>query len=143
MATYGGWGLDESFTAATNLSASQWHFVQAGSISGEVAICTGGSIPGPIGILQNDPLAGEAATVRLFGISKLSTCAAVQPGVAASAIIMGDFLVSGSSGTGYHSSGTGSVMNAIALEALASGGGIIKVLVLPPGATAIADRGVA
>ena len=142
MATYGGWGLDESFTAATNLSASQWHFVQAGSISGEVAICTGGSIPGPIGILQNDPVAGEQATVRLFGISKLSACAAIQPGAAASAIIMGDFLVSGSSGTGYHSSGTGSALNAIALEAL-SGGGIIKVLILPPGATAIADRGAA
>ena len=142
MATYGGWGLDESFVAAIDLSAKQWYFVKTGSVAGEVTTANGGSIPGPIGILQNDPKATEEATVRMFGISKLSASAAVQPGVAASAIVHGDYLVSGSNGLGYHSSGTGSALNAIALEALSSGtGGIIRVFVLPPGATALADMG--
>ena len=131
MATYG-WGLDESFKAATNLSACQYHWVKAGSVAGEVAAATAGSVPLPLGVLQNDPNAGEEAVVRLFGISKLAASGALSSG-AASPIAHGDPVTVGSHGKGLHASAC--VFQAIALSALASAaGGTITVFVVPPGA---------
>lgn len=132
MATWGGKGLDESFKAAVDLSSYQYRFVKAGSIAGEVTYATAGSVPLALGILQNDPKAGEEATVRLFGISKLSASGALTSGTG-SAIAHGEPMTSGSNGIGLHASAC--VFNAIALEALAAGiGGTIKVFLVTPGA---------
>lgn len=69
MATYN-WGVDKTFTAAIDLSASQYRFVTGGSIAGEVTLNTtaGGSA---LGVLQNDPKAAEEAVVRVFGFTKV------------------------------------------------------------------------
>ncbi len=69
MATYN-FGIDKSFTAAIDLSGSQYQFVKAGSVAGEVTLNStdGGSC---LGVLQNDPKAGDEATVRVFGFSKV------------------------------------------------------------------------
>lgn len=69
MATYN-WGFDRTFKAAVDLSTYQYRFVKSGSIEGEVALMNvaGGS---PLGVLQNDPVAGEEAVVRLLGSTKV------------------------------------------------------------------------
>lgn len=69
MATYN-WGFDHPFKAAIDLSDYQYYFVKSGSVEGEVTLMNvaGGS---PLGVLQNDPVAGEEATVRLLGTSKV------------------------------------------------------------------------
>lgn len=129
MATYGV-GFDESFKAAVDLSAKQYYWVRAGSVVNEVALATGGSVPQPIGILQNNPKAGEEAVVRIFGISKLAASATASTG-AASAIANGDIITCGSGGLGVKASA--SVFNAMALEAVGSGtGATIKVFINPP-----------
>lgn len=72
MAIYHGIdGADVPFTAATNLSGFQYHFVTAGSVNGEVILANGASNPTAIGVLQNSPSATEEAAVRLFGPSKV------------------------------------------------------------------------
>ncbi len=139
MATTGN-GIRETFTAAVDLSSQQWKFVKTGSVSGEVNIATGGSGPYPIGILENDPTAGQEAVVCIFGITKLSASATGSTSTgAACAIAMGGNIVSGSSGLGVK--GAGSAINAIALETVSSGtGGVIRVFVLAPGSTVIASN---
>jgi hypothetical protein len=138
MATYGGMAIDESFKAAVDLSSYQYCFVKAGSIAGEVTYAAGGSAPLPLGVLQNDPDATQEATVRIFGVSKLSASGALSTG-AASAIAHGDPLTSGSNGKGLHASTC--TFSAVALEALASAAGAtIKVLVVPPGARLAAEQ---
>lgn len=143
MATYDSMAFDESFVAAVDFSGSQYKFVKAGSVVGEVSGGTGASLPNVLGVLQNDPAAGEIACVRIFGVSKLSCCAAVIPGAAASAIAMGDCIACGSNGKGYHTGPTGSLVNAMALESLAAGaGGTIEVFVLQPWSTVAYDPAV-
>lgn len=139
MATTGN-GIRESFVAAVDLSSYQWHFVKAGSVSGEVNVSTGGSDPYPLGILENDPTAGQEAIVCLFGLSKVSASArASGTGAAACAIAMGGNIVSSSLGLGVK--GAASAINAIALETVTSGtGGVIRVFVLSPGATIVGSN---
>lgn len=69
MSTYN-WGFDRTFKAAVDLSSYQYCFVKSGSIEGEVALLdvAGGS---PLGVLQNDPVAGEEAVVRMLGSTKV------------------------------------------------------------------------
>ena len=92
MATYN-FGIDKSFTAAINLSGSQYQFVKAGSVAGEVTLngTDGGSC---LGVLQNDPLAGDEAVVRVFGFSKVK--ANTESG--ASPLNYASFIKSGSDG---------------------------------------------
>ena len=63
-------GFDTSYIADVDISASQWYFVVAASTNGHVTISStaGGSA---LGVLQNNPKAGEEATVRFFGYSKV------------------------------------------------------------------------
>ena len=61
--------LDISLEAAEDLSDYQYHFVTLDS-SGKVQLlnAAGDTV---IGVLQNDPVSGEEATVRVLGISKV------------------------------------------------------------------------
>ena len=117
MATYSGDGIDLPLEADIDLSASQYRFVTAAS-NGKVtgATTSGGSV---LGILQNDPKAGEEAHVRVGGTSKLLCDSASAPSA-------GKFLKSGSDGQGLgYESLTASVFGpAIALESLTSGSGV-------------------
>jgi hypothetical protein len=63
------------FTAGADFSASnaiQYRFVKAGSVQGEVLLASGGSNPGPVGVLQNSPSTGQEAAVILLGTTKLA-----------------------------------------------------------------------
>jgi hypothetical protein len=132
MATYGGAYIDESFVAATDLSSYQYRFVMTGSVAGEVTIATGGSQKMPIGVLQNDPVATDVATVRLFGLTKLHVNGLLSSdGTTASSFVHGDPIVCGSDGKGLHSNAC--IINAIALDTAASINTTITALVVPPG----------
>ena len=134
MAVYGQ-GVDLSFIAESDLSAKQWNFVAAGSVAGYVVAASSGSARGAFGVLQNDPTAGQEATVRVFGLTKLSASAA-----AGSAIVCGDYLVCGSHGKARLQSDVGgstAAVNAMALESLATGTAIIKAFVMPFGLSAV------
>lgn len=124
MATYN-FGVDYPFKAAVDLSNYQYRFVSAGSVSGEVTLAAlGASV---LGVLQNDPVAGEEATVRWFGSTKVMANAG-------SAITYGGLLKSGSDGMAWgYASPTASVYAAgVAMEALSSGSGvIIEAFLLP------------
>ena len=64
-------GIDiGTLTAAADLSSNQYYFVKLASAT-TVNVCTA-ITDLPIGILQNTPTSGQAADVRIFGISKAS-----------------------------------------------------------------------
>lgn len=67
---YAGQQICATFEAGADLSAKQYYFVKL-SAANTVNVCTA-ITDIPIGILQNKPGSGEAATVCLFGISKVS-----------------------------------------------------------------------
>ena len=130
-------GIDDSFTAAVDMSALQYHFVAAGSVAGEVIAATAGSIPNPLGILQNDPRKGEIAAVRLFGLSKLAASGAVITG-AASALSQGHWMTSGSDSKGRGANADAA--QAVLLDSISSAAGatvtvfLVGPMITPTGA---------
>ena len=70
--------LDITLEAAADLSAKQFHFVKV-SAANKVDVCTA-ITDAPIGVLQNKPTSGQAANIRVLGISKLSANAAISAG---------------------------------------------------------------
>ncbi len=125
MATYSGQGIDIPITASGDQDASQYKFVQLATTEKLFELASGGSSPGPVGVLQNDPNDGEAGAVRIIGTSK------VYGNTACGAIVYRDWVTSGSDGMAVLSTGAGSQISGMALEALASGSGVlIEVLLM-------------
>jgi len=126
MAYESGFSWDLGILSASgDLSDKQYHFVELANTEGYVRAATGASGPMPIGVLQNDPEDGEEAQVRILGVTQVYANAA-------SAINVGDFVTSGSDGQAILA--TGSPMAGMALNALASGSGVlISVLLFPAG----------
>ena len=111
---------DESFKAEQDLSAKQFLAME---LSAEDQVDTADAAADPvIGILQNKPKAGEAAEVRLLGISK-----AVTDGNAG-AIAVGDFLGTNNAGKLVKKSTDKDWVIARALQASTADGTIISVL---------------
>lgn len=71
-------GQDISFKAAEDLSGHKYRFVHLADDETVDLLDSGAEYP--IGILQNAPASGEAAIVRIDGISKLVMNAAVAVG---------------------------------------------------------------
>jgi len=72
-------GIDlGTLTAAADLSSSQYYFVKLASAT-TVNVCTA-ITDLPIGILQNTPTSGQAAEVRIFGVSKASADGTITAG---------------------------------------------------------------
>ena len=59
------------FTAKTDLSGSQFHIVKIDG-EGQIGRCSA-TTDRPLGVLQNDPKAGQVANVMIVGISKCET----------------------------------------------------------------------
>lgn len=132
MATYN-WGVDLPFTAAVDLSGYQYYFVHSGSVAGEVAPVTANGAS-CLGVLQNDPKAGEEAQVRILGVSKVrGDCEG-----SSSPLSWGVFIKSASQGMaqGYISLTAGSTFTqgiVIDDSSYTSGsGGYITAIVFPP-----------
>jgi len=124
MATYN-YGIDLPFRADVDMDNYQYHFVVAASTAGYVKPASA-SRAQVLGVLQNDPSAGDAATVRVFGVSKVVA-------EAASAITYGQVLTSSSRAMAQTMVPSASMYSAgMALEALASGSDVtIQALILP------------
>lgn len=72
------WVPDLTLVAAADLSAKQYFFVKVDS-NGKAAVCAAATDK-PVGVLQNKPKSGEPATVRVLGVSKVSSNAALAEG---------------------------------------------------------------
>lgn len=70
-------GVDITRLAGADLSSSQYHFVKLDT-NGEVVLSGAGE--DAIGVLQNKPADGQAATVRVGGLSKVVAGAAITAG---------------------------------------------------------------
>ncbi|MGA1628381.1 MAG: hypothetical protein ACO330_06150, partial [Aquiluna sp.] len=68
-------GQVATFTAAADLSAKQYYFVKI-TADNTVNVCAAVTDI-PIGVLQIAPASGEAASVMLYGISKVSANEAI------------------------------------------------------------------
>jgi hypothetical protein len=110
--------FDVSLEAGEDLSNAQFLAVALDS-NGKVVKAKSDTLP--IGILQDKPKEGQAANVRMLGISKV---------VAGGAIEIGDVLTADDDGrliaasTGYYPIG-------IALEAAAQAGQVVTAFILP------------
>lgn len=123
MTEYSGWGWDETFSASGDLSGKLFRFVALASAGDRyVNLASGASNPLPIGVLQNQPEDGQAAAVRILGITPLFA-------TATSAITPGTYLTSTTDGVAIKA--TGSPAAAMALESLSSGSAVISALLLP------------
>jgi len=108
-------------TASADLSAKQYYFVKV-SGAGTVTVCAAATDV-PVGVLQNAPASGEAAEVCAFGVTKVSSDAAVTAGnhIGTSADGQADPKVWGTDTTEY--------IVGQALETSTAAGGIIAALV--------------
>lgn len=79
MANYANIGIvPMPFTADADLTAKQWMLVSPASTAGNVVATSSACNPVPLGILVNDPSAGQGAEVVIFGPTKakcrVTTC---------------------------------------------------------------------
>ena len=112
--------LCKSFIAAADYSTTgQYRFVYISSAN-TVTLCGAGTMP--IGILQNNPAAGEIANVMLLGTSRLSMSAA--------AAVMAR-LESAANGQGVTTTTDTDSVAAIVIEAATAGDDQVTVLLTP------------
>ena len=71
-----GGAISITLEAAADLSSSQFLFVKTDA-DGKVNVCTA-LTDRPIGVLQNKPTSGQAATVMVVGLTKIVTDAALD-----------------------------------------------------------------
>lgn len=115
--------FSDSFKAENDLSAGQYKCVEL-SAEDQVDICDGAT-DFVLGVLQNKPLAGEAAEVRIHGITK-----AVSDGT--TPIAVGDILGVDTSGRVVKlTAAAGAKSLGRALQASSAAGTIISVLLTP------------
>lgn len=123
MTAYNDMGIaDLTFSASGDMSSNQYKFMKMASTAKRVLLANGASNPGPIGILQNDPLSGEPASVKVWGTTQVWFSGSAN-------VSYGDFLVSGSAGGAEKAALC--TANAIALETITAGSGYIEALVFP------------
>lgn len=123
MATESGFKWDESFKAENDLSAKQYFIVEYSGVD-QVDVADAAADRG-IGVLQNKPKAGEAAQVRLLGISMV-----VSDG-SGTAIVAGDYVGPNSSGKAVKKATADYSVLGIAMDASAADGAVIRVLQIP------------
>jgi len=114
--------LDLAFPAAEDLSSDQYRFV---------VLASDGTVRRPdseaevaLGILQNAPALGEAAAVRILGVSKLEVNAALGIG----AFVMPEYVSATDAGKGKTSSGAPAYTRAVVIEASSAEDDLAAVL---------------
>jgi len=116
-------GFDVNMIADVDLNSYQYHFVMpastsAGGSARRVKLSTGTCNPAPIGILQNDPRAGDVAQVRIEGVSRLMC------NLTASGLYTGRTITCASDGHGEPAGYTkGSASGTVFAQALDAAGG--------------------
>jgi hypothetical protein len=117
MSTYGDHIQLTGLTAAADLSAAQFKAVKLASTAGQVKVCSSTSDIS-MGILQNDPPAGDPAAVAAIGESKA---------VMAANVAMGAWLIPNSTGQLKGTTTANKAIVGIALEASVNAGEIRRV----------------
>ena len=112
--------FERTFVAAADLSAKQFFIVKLDSSANGVAL-SAAATDVHIGVLQNTPASGEAATVRFLGTSKV---------VAGAAITKGAYVASDASGKAAATTADKDNAIGIALEAAAADLDVIEILLL-------------
>ncbi|MBM3216434.1 DUF2190 family protein [Candidatus Poribacteria bacterium] len=120
-------GNGVSFVAENDLSAKQYHYVELSATRGLVD-APDNAADVPIGVLQNDPSAGEAAEV----ITLAGAIAKVVSDGSGAAIAIGDTVGTNNAGKAVKKSVSGDWYNGIALDASSADGKVIEVLLTGP-----------
>ncbi|MCE5335248.1 MAG: hypothetical protein LLG06_11755 [Desulfobacteraceae bacterium] len=114
--------LDLAFPAAEDLTSDQYKFV---------VLASDGTVRRPdteaevaLGILQNAPAAGEAAAVRILGVSKLEVNAALGIGT----FVMQEYVSAADAGKGKTSSGAPAYTRGVVIEASGAEDDLASVL---------------
>jgi hypothetical protein len=103
--------------AAATQASNQYKVMQLCSTAGQIKIGTSATSK-VIGILQNDPAAGEPAEVQFLGVAKALTEASV---------VVGDALACSSTGRVKASTTGGDRLLGFALDAAGAAGDLIRV----------------
>jgi len=116
----------KSMLAGVSFASKQFFAVMMTSTDNTVIVATGGAAEGThvIGVIQNEPGSGEAASVAIGGTSKLLMAAACD---------QGEKIMSDGNGEGTPVSADTYSVIGIALEASDGDGSIIEVLLTPGG----------
>jgi hypothetical protein len=124
--------LDLSFPAAEDLTEDRykWVVLAAGGVrrpDSETEIC--------LGILQNAPASGEAAAVRLIGVSKLQ----MNDALAVNGIVKAEYVSATDAGKGKTAAAAPAYARGLVLEASGAEDDLASVLLLPvnPGVSAL------
>lgn len=134
--SYQGNGVDITLLAAADLSAKQFYAVKVDS-NGAAAVAGAGEFS--VGIVQNDPTSGKAATVRVGGISKATAGDTINKGDLVAANASGKLVVATKGRTKTDDTGAavdallGSNVLGVALEGASGDGIIFPVLITHSG----------
>jgi len=104
-------GIDISLLASEDLSSHQYRFVHQAA-DGTADLLDSGAEP-PIGILQNDPVEGEVAVIRVVGTSKLVMNDAVANGV----LVKAEYVGATDNGKGDAADTEGDIARGMCIEA--------------------------
>lgn len=130
-------GVDFTLLAAADLRTKQFHFVKVDS-NGKAALAALGE--NAIGVLQNKPNTGEAATIRVSGRSKVVADAAIAAGALLKSSADAQAATAAAATTNTSDAGAaadaliGSHVVGIALTAAAAAAEVIEMLVSRQGA---------
>ena len=116
--------MDLTFQAGGDLSGKQYYFVKMDSDQ-QVILCTAATDK-VIGILQNKPESGEAATVRILGRSKV---------VADAALAIGDIISTQTDGQAQVVAAT-EYSKGIVIKAVSNAAEVAEVILIPFALTA-------
>ncbi len=117
-------GFSRSYVAAADLSAKQFHFVEL--VGADQVNACNAATDIPVGILQNDPRAGEAATVwSSYGVSKV-----VADG-SGTAITRGNWLGTNNVGRAVKKTTNNDFVYGLALDDCSVNGYVIRILIMP------------
>lgn len=118
MTTYSTYLDVPGLVAASSLASNQYYIVQLASTAGQVKLATSGTSK-IVGVLQNDPVAGQPADIATGGAFKV----AAETGVS-----IGDLLTSSSTGRAKTTTTGGNMIIGKAIQASSSAGDIIRAV---------------
>jgi len=113
---YDGSGITMTLTAAADLSTHQYKFVEV-TAANTVNLCNA-TTDRPVGVLLNKPTTGQAATILLAGVTKVTATGAIAAGRSIGTSAAGLAAINAGSEAG----GGGSANPTVGIALTASGG---------------------
>ena len=115
-----------SLVASADLSAKQYFAIEAVDTSGVAQAGLAGNGERILGVLQNDPTSGQAATIGISGVTKASAGGTIAAAADVSVDAAGEFVASA----------TGDVIIGVNVGLTAADGDIFSLFLQPRGAAA-------